>query len=1808
MRRAAKVKAALTAALFSCVCLLTVWMGVSGMDKASAATQIHNDHFTSLPLPTEDEYVYKDWKQTTMDYLEFIFNEANIYDADNGDNGGYMPAHRTRKIGRFVSAPNIDDYFGESGNVAWGVPSYIGDNLNDLELGEGVAVVSALASAALVGVPELNNYELADGTRFNFVKSAVAYYSADEHVILNSDTGASGGSFWYQLLPQVCFSILAAEYGDEEPYLNDIVTESSRQLLRAVIGMGGVNADFNWLGYSLTLDEPVAGNWREPDAAAGIAYVLYSAYSLNTLLLEAGEPAYATESEIEQFRLGAIWCMNFLERIDYSPFYEVLTFLAPYLAARMNAEQGTSYNVAKMIGWTVNGNSAVRSGWGMIGENWGDAYTAGLMGSTTDTGGYAFAMNTFDAVLGFVPLVRYDNRFAEDIARWMLCVTQSAQMFFPEKSPFTGGYRDTPAGQVYNGDYQSGVWIDADDSNIGGSKVSSGNVRASFIPYEGLRRYRKAVTYNSASSSSRTTVTDDYSPYASGDGYTYNWNRHTDYGLYGAGHMGFLGAVVSETNVSRILEIDVSKLDIYNFSDGIGFRMYYNPYETAQEITVTAAAGSRLWDTMTKAYVGTSEDGTVSVEIPAGATMVLAEIPAGSQVSVVNGAYTCDGVFLTEERGSVSVAVYGSAEGGTAVAGGAEVSGTVYAEIGAVPPENGKVTEVTLLFSDTELYSGGMPSGRIPVDTTLLRNGSGTMTAVVTFDNGKSERAQCSVRVLNADTTPAVSYEDDADWAATWQDATDAWQTQHPESDHDAAITTAAGGGITISNMSARSYAWASSELFYVDFSRAPYLELSIGAVSAQYSLKIYIEGDPDSAADKYTGRYLINDTASVGPVTAIDLAEAVRATGLDITGTALVSFKISTANGNTGDFVTVESFSVYHTYATPAPEEPAEYEWGFTFSAPYLSLWSVAEGSPQSSYNEAGEMVITSDGVRGGVSGPYVAAAVNQSPIIEVSPLRLTGAYYVGVLIEGYDGIYVLADNVTSTARREISVVSEMAARYDMTLSQNVNISIVVGAEADGSVTFGTVDTYYKLPEWGTTVEGDAFSSWERQPSLGARASISFDAGGRAVITNTAVSGNETVSGGRRGAMTVNFDYNPELDIVVRAATGDWRLTMTLFDGGSYTLVDWTDSYGREPIGVSLKEIAGDLRGSYSVYLNIEVRGGGNSVTVQYIETRYRQTVPVFGAGYAAEDAATWVAENAGVVSVTDGRLHIEATSAQNGLLTPAMAVAGGRNPVVRIGLASLSSAAQLDVTLYIGDTTYAFDPVTAAGDTVLDIRALTGFSADRAFTVRVGIVPHNTSGIGTAACVIGDIGFLYALDAPSGVHMDTENNVMLWNAVPYAREYEYEVYDADGLLARKGSAGVARLDISKLALPEGVYYMDLRAAADGCETSVSTRAAFKQGDIESITLARPTVTIDGVTAQWTECTGAASYALTLTDKDSGETLYSGNTTATSVDVTTLGLSAFNYTLTVQAKGDGAAYLDGEAAAFDFYTDIAGRFQPQTFAAMTPGQNNAYAEVDESGAAVIRVPNNGEWGNIVSLAFNLDFDRNPVLRVQFGEDNVGGYHMSINIDGVSYHLCDDTYTFGDGDVFFDINEILATRDDGPGRQTGVKSVQIVFGVTSVLMGGTPSVQIRNAYVYQLTEGSGTAQLGQLATPSVTVSADDKTVSWNAVEHAERYVVIISNEFGPLLTEEVEGTSYSFAMLEAAGEYSVSVTATAERYFNSESAAATFTLDGREGQPSGGLPAGAIAGIVIAAVVAAAGIGVLIWWFTARRKKGASDK
>jgi len=580
-----------------------------------------------LVLPTEQQFAFKDYKQTTVAYLAYMFDEANVYRADNGDHGGYMEQIRTRKIGRYTSqgTGNITAYFKSQGadEVLWGIPAYIGANTADTEPGEGINVLAAIMSGGLVGLP-LHRHNVQGRGEFNFVRSAVAYYQLQngERIVLNNPSARTGQTFWYELLPGVLFCVIADKFPSEKNYLYGIVTEMARQWHRVVVGLGGADADFNWTAYSLQSGKPVFnGKWREPDAAAGVAYILYAAYALNTRLKSEGvsPPDRATDAEIAQFRQGAVWCMDFLERRDASPFYEVLTFLAPYLAARMNAEQGTRYNVGKMLAWSLDG-SAAREGWGMVTENWGASYTSGLMGSLTDGGGYAFVMNTFDAMLGFAPMVKYDVRFAPDIARWVLCVSQSARAFYPEMYPDSGDVNDYFGRKVWNGHYQSGRWIRRDDP------------AASFIAYEGLRRFQRSVRYDAEGKRFRAENNTSYSPYASGDAYTFNWNSHTDYGLYGSSHVGLFGAtirqVVNAHEVPMILETDLDALDIFSNTRGTRHRLYFNPYPVAKEVVITVARDTHtLYNAVTQKPVPatTPQANQKRFTLAAGETAVIIE-------------------------------------------------------------------------------------------------------------------------------------------------------------------------------------------------------------------------------------------------------------------------------------------------------------------------------------------------------------------------------------------------------------------------------------------------------------------------------------------------------------------------------------------------------------------------------------------------------------------------------------------------------------------------------------------------------------------------------------------------------------------------------------------------------------------------------------------------------------------------------------------------------------------------------------------------------------------------------------------------------------------------------------------------------------------------------------------------------------------------------------------------------------------------------------------------------------------------------
>lgn len=1801
-KRLQSVCSAAVAFLISGVIGLSLW-NESTFSARAEQEQIHNTRVQSITAPNENQYNENwDWKATAENYLRYVFDTRNDYEADNGDHGGYMSATRSRKIGRFVSSKNMDEYFGddEGTNQAWGMASYIGYNMNDMELGEGITNLAAIASAALIGLENLNDYQLynEDGTplaRYNFVKSAVAHYNRYDHIVSNGDdwSGRSGqDEFWYELLPNVLFTIIANEYADIEYveengekvyYLRDIVTESARNRLTAVIGMGGVNADFDHKSFDITLGKPVENSaQRNADSAAGFAYVLYSAYAMNMALPE--EERLATEAELEQFRLGAIWSMDYLQRIDFNPFYEVLVYLAPYLAARLNAEQGTNYNVAKMYNWAFS-DSQVRGGWGMINDNWNGFYTQGLMGSTQDGGGYAFAMNTFDAVMGFVPMVRYDVRFAEDIARWITCASQSAQNFYPQGLDYSddqqingsvysgeiGGYYDN---DVYNGFYQSGKWIQMDTEPEYWTGEDDAKM-ASFIPYEGLRRYRKKVVYNGHNSNTRASQTDtNYGPYASGDAYTYNWNGHTDYGMYGAAHVGIFASVIEKTNVSRILEIDLNKLDVFgsNVTDSgkeIAFKMYYNPYGSTQTVTVTCADGASLFDTLTKKTVATSSGtGKVSVTMKAGQTMVLAKIPQGETVSNAGGSYTCGGVFLAQEKGSATLEVYAQASGGEKISSGSTVKGTIYAQLGATAPASGTVKSAELSFAGSVIAKYDMmPSNRIEIDTTLLKNTMGNLRLTVDF-GGSKESVDLSITVDNRTPTyDIINYEDDTDMAAKWTVASTEWNALYPESEHYGTVK-ASSDGVTISlptSLSAgRDYAWVTSELFTVDFARQPVLKFTVGEVSAKYSVKIFIEGI-EKKSDAYTGKYLIaNSSSAAGELTynlPDDLPkEIVNDPNFDSTGVYRISLKIS-AVGGVGDSVQISDFEVYHGTKMPTPSEPNEYEWGYEFSAAHIYNWDASIfGETTVSYLDGiTQLAITQNG---GVAGPFMTAVNAKNPSVEIRPMSVVGSYFVGLILEGYgDHIYYLKRNIRDVEAVNISVKEMMEKEYPGTLEQGVRLRLIVGAEENSVLKLGKVRTYYALPEWGTVLSGAEISEWA--DLAGAAVSVSLDIGGRAVIVNGAECENETVIAGKRGSFDLNMDRNPFIEIIVREATGAWRLTLTSVLGGkTYELIGWNTEYGRDARIVSLADKLNELQGKQSVYLTLEIQGGGNSLTVQTISAYYKTVMPTFGNTYSV-GAATWIPNtNAPDVSIEDNGVRVQVKGTGNkGLLTPMMMVLADETPMVTLSLLDVDETDGVYVYALIGGVSYSLTGmgIYQSGEILLDIRALTGFDKARAFTMQLVIGGSEDD----FSFVLESITFAYKLEKLTSLQV--ADDTISWLAAKHADSYQYQITDGNGTVVKSGTTVLDAIPLSRLKLEEGIYTASISAMADGYIPSEAVKVSFKIGEIETVTLGKTDVALNGFEVVWTEVANAMAYEYTLKDADDDTTIATGTTTELALDISKYGLPAFNYEIQVKALGDGVVFADGETASLTFHTADIARYTASSFPAMIRGQNNALATYEaEIGASAITVPGNGNWGNVQTAVFTLNFDKQPVLVVRFGENNVGGYHLSIIIDGTTYNLCDDTYDYGDGTLYMDINAALESRNgppyyDGPGAAiTGEHKVQILFGVTMGENSGTPKVYYKSANVYEMTEGKGTKMLGQLAAAEISIAGGK--VTWGAVEHAQSYLISISNEFGVLLSETVDRTSYDLSFLVREGDYSVQIIAQGDGYYESAASVRLFRV------------------------------------------------
>lgn len=341
----------------------------------------------NLPQP----YVLRDWRQVTRGYLDLAF--------DGAQRGTNLP---------LIAWKN-------DAGAKLSLPSYVGGPRD----AEAINYLAAVVSGSLVGL-DMRTYRDRD-----WVTLGSNFFNSTEGVYVNRLHGATGESFWYDVFPNVLSYQLVDLYPGDAARDNQAFRVAQRWY-EACLALGAAVEpqalpNFNHTGLRLSTMRAVELGRIEPEGAAGIAWLEYMAW------LKFKDPRFLTAAD---------WTVRaIVERpAAESPLYEVLLPYGAIVAARMNAEDGRHYDVQKLVSdcFEPHGRPQARPGWGVIADRWNGSDVHGLVGSTTDGGGYAFAMNSFEWLGALAPLPRYDVRYAHDIGKWALNMANASRLFYAD--------------------------------------------------------------------------------------------------------------------------------------------------------------------------------------------------------------------------------------------------------------------------------------------------------------------------------------------------------------------------------------------------------------------------------------------------------------------------------------------------------------------------------------------------------------------------------------------------------------------------------------------------------------------------------------------------------------------------------------------------------------------------------------------------------------------------------------------------------------------------------------------------------------------------------------------------------------------------------------------------------------------------------------------------------------------------------------------------------------------------------------------------------------------------------------------------------------------------------------------------------------------------------------------------------------------------------------------------------------------------------------------------------------------------------
>lgn len=492
--------------------------------------------------------VQLNWQDTAAEYLRVVFDPTLT--------GPELP---------LCSVFDGETAAGYKGKM-FSIPSYVGSEAKPMP-SEGLTCLGSSLCACLS--PNREKYDA-------FIQMTKAYFSkVGQHgVVTNSvhlQPGDTGNSFWYDIFPSILY-VLITSFCKEDSEFQAQVKEIADSWCHVADKMRG---DWEHTGYSLREEAPRDTlRWFESDAVQGIAYIAYIAY------IRTGEGKYLR---------CAKECLDEAAAFDYNPYYEILGSYAPYTAARMEAETGREGHLSAMLQTVFARTTGTRTGWGIIDEQWGDYDAYGLSGSTTDTQGYAFAMNTYATAAALAPTVRYAPWHAREMARYLMHVKRNSALFFPNGLPD-------------NMQAQSG-WV----RETGICAIS----------YEGVRKNGATI------------------PYGTGD-------TRLDMNPYGAWGSGLMAALFPANDNPRVFVGDIRAIE-GDRPHNLPTYLLYNPTGEAQAVTLPVGAGHKGYDLCQNAAVPSEKGAYI---LAPDQVMVLCLIPAEAILTTKAGKTYADDTLI----------------------------------------------------------------------------------------------------------------------------------------------------------------------------------------------------------------------------------------------------------------------------------------------------------------------------------------------------------------------------------------------------------------------------------------------------------------------------------------------------------------------------------------------------------------------------------------------------------------------------------------------------------------------------------------------------------------------------------------------------------------------------------------------------------------------------------------------------------------------------------------------------------------------------------------------------------------------------------------------------------------------------------------------------------------------------------------------------------------------------------------------------------------------------------------------------------